>query len=85
MKTSKVRIIDTGLLSGAENMAWDEVLLGARSQEKIPDTLRYLRFSPPVALVGFHQAVSEEIRLDYCRRESGIDVDRGYRRRRHFF
>jgi lipoate---protein ligase len=70
-----IRVIDTGLLSGAENMAWDEALLTARAQEIIPDTLRYLRFAPPVALVGYHQAISEEIRLDYCR-EQGIDINR---------
>lgn len=70
-----IRIIDTGTLSGAENMAWDEALLTARAQGIIPDTLRYLRFSPPVALVGFHQAVAEEIRLDYCH-QKGIDINR---------
>ena len=70
-----IRIIDTGLLSGAENMAWDEALLQARVEERIPDTLRYLRFSPPAALVGFHQAVAEEIRQDYCLQE-GIEINR---------
>lgn len=70
-----IRSIDTGLLSGAENMAWDETLLEARGREIIPDTLRYLRFSPPVALVGFHQAVAEEIRVDYCQQE-GIEINR---------
>ena len=69
------RVIDTGLLSGAENMAWDEALLAARCRELIPDTLRYLRFTPPVALVGYHQSVSEEIRTDYCR-ASGIQINR---------
>ena len=75
MKPAKLRIVDTGLLSGAENMAWDEAFLEARAQRLIPDTLRYLRFSPPVALVGFHQTIAEEIRLDYCR-EKGIDINR---------
>ena len=70
-----IRIIDTGLLSGAENMAWDEALLTARAQGITPDTLRYLRFSPPVALVGYHQAVAEEIRIEYCRQE-GIEINR---------
>lgn len=69
------RVIDTGVLSGAENMAWDEALLTARCRGMIPDTLRYLRFTPPVALVGYHQAVSEEIRTDYCR-ASGIQINR---------
>lgn len=69
------RVIDTGLLSGAENLAWDQALLRARAEGLIPDTLRYLRFSPPVALVGYHQAVEEEIRTDYCR-EQGIEINR---------
>lgn len=69
------RIIDTGLLSGAENMAWDEALLAARCQGLIPDTLRYLRFTPPVALVGYHQSVAEEIRTAYCQ-ASGIQINR---------
>jgi lipoate---protein ligase len=69
------RVIDTGLLNGAENMAWDEALLQARCRGLIPDTLRYLRFTPPVALVGYHQAVSEEIRSEYCRAK-GIQVNR---------
>jgi len=56
-------------------MAWDEVLLKARAEGIIPDTLRYLRFSPPVALVGFHQTVAEEIRIEYCRQE-GIEINR---------
>ena len=69
------RVIDTGVLSGAENIAWDEALLQARSRGLIPDTLRYLRFSPPVALVGYHQAVEEELRTEYCR-TSGIEINR---------
>lgn len=74
-ETTMIRVIDTGLLSGAENMAWDEALLAARVQGIIPDTLRYLRFSPPAALVGYHQAITEEIRVDYCAQE-GIDINR---------
>ncbi len=70
-----IRVIDTGFLTGAENMAWDETLLTARARGIIPDTLRYLRFSPPVALVGYHQAVEEEIRIEYCRQE-GIEINR---------
>ena len=69
------RVLDTGCLSGAENLAWDEALLKARARGLIPDTLRYLRFSPPVALVGYHQSVEEEIRTDYCRRQ-GIEINR---------
>ncbi|MBI4768408.1 MAG: DUF116 domain-containing protein [Deltaproteobacteria bacterium] len=70
-----IRVIDTGILTGAENMAWDETLLTARARGIIPDTLRYLRFSLPVALVGYHQALTEEIRIEYCRLE-GIEINR---------
>jgi lipoate---protein ligase len=69
------RLLDTGLRSGAENMALDSALLAARAEGSSPDTLRFLRFSPPVALVGYHQSVAEEIRVDYCQ-EMGIDINR---------
>jgi lipoate---protein ligase len=69
------RLLDTGLRSGAENMALDNALLTARAEGSSPDTLRFLRFSPPVALVGYHQSVEEEIRVDYCQ-EAGIDINR---------
>jgi len=69
------RLLDTGSLSAAENMALDEVLLELKAEGKIPPTLRFLQFSPPCVLVGHHQSVEEEIRLDYCR-SNGIEINR---------
>ena len=69
------RLLDTGLRSGAENMALDYAVLNARAEGKAPNTVRFLRFSPPVALVGYHQAVHEEIREDYCNQAS-IQINR---------
>ena len=69
------RLLDTDKRSAAENMALDEVLLELRSQERIPHTLRFLQFSNPSVLVGHHQSVEEEARLDYCRRK-GIEINR---------
>ena len=69
------RLLDTGSLSAAENMALDETLLGLKSEEKIPHTLRFLQFSNPTVLVGHHQSVEEEVRLDYCRTQ-GIEINR---------
>ncbi len=69
------RLLDTGSRSAAENMALDEVLLQLKAQEKIPHTLRFLQFSSPSVLVGHHQSVEEEIRLDYCRKK-GIEINR---------
>jgi len=59
----------------AENMALDEVILTARSQDAAPNTLRFLQFTPHCALVGYHQSVEQEIRLSYCR-EHGVEINR---------
>ena len=69
------RLLDTGVRSAAENMALDEAVLTARSRNAAPNTLRFLQFSPPCTLVGYHQAVEQEIRVDYCR-EHGIEINR---------
>jgi len=69
------RLLDTGPRPAAENMALDEAVLTARSHEKTPNTLRFLQFSPRCTLVGYHQAVEQEIRLSYCQ-EHGIEINR---------
>jgi len=69
------RLLDTPPMTAAENMAMDETLLELKGQGKSPDTIRFLQFSPRAVLVGFHQAIVEEIRTDYCRMNK-IDVNR---------
>ncbi len=69
------RLLDTGSRSASENMALDEVLLELKAQGRIPHTLRFLQFSKPSVLVGHHQSVEEEVRLDYCL-EKGIEINR---------
>lgn len=69
-----MRVIDTGLKSAVENIAWDKALIMARREGVIGDTIRFLRFKPS-ALVGYHQSVEQEIRVDYCK-ERGIDINR---------
>ena len=59
------RVIDTGLREGRANIAFDQALIELHQAGAIPDTIRFLRF-PPTALVGRHQALSQEIRRDYC-------------------
>ena len=59
------RVIETGLRGGRANIAFDQALIEARSEGKIPDTIRFLRFRPS-ALIGIHQFLSHEIKLDYC-------------------
>jgi lipoate-protein ligase A len=56
-------------------MALDEAVLTARSRGQVPNTLRFLQFSPPCTLVGYHQAVEQEIRIPYCEAH-GIEINR---------
>lgn len=68
------RIIDTGVREGRSNIAFDAALIEERQADRVPDTIRFLRF-PPTALIGRHQDLSREIDLDYCRR-NGIGTVR---------
>ncbi len=56
-------------------MALDEALLEVKGEGKSPNTIRFLQFSPRTVLIGFHQALQEEIRTDYCR-ANRIDINR---------
>jgi len=70
----QVRVIDTGIRGGRENVAFDQALIEAHNAGRIPETVRFLRFRP-AALVGLHQILSHEVRLEYCARR-GIEVGR---------
>ncbi|NOX32720.1 MAG: lipoate--protein ligase family protein [Deltaproteobacteria bacterium] len=69
------RLLDTPPMTAAENMTMDETLLELKGKGKSPNTVRFLQFSPRAVLVGFHQAIAEEIRTGYCRTNK-IDVNR---------
>ncbi len=69
-----VRVIDTGVRGGRENVAFDQALIEAHNAGRIPQTARFLRFRPS-ALVGLHQILGHEVRLDYCA-SRGIEVGR---------
>lgn len=69
------RLLDTGPLSAAANMALDSIILEEVAAGLSPPTLRFLRFTPPAVLVGYHQDVRLEVREDYCR-SHGIDINR---------
>ena len=68
------RVIDTGVRDGRANIAFDEAMIELHREGRIPDTVRFLRFEP-TALVGRHQAISQELKLDYCR-DNGIGLAR---------
>jgi len=63
--SEEFRIIDTGVREGRSNIAFDPALIELRQQDKVPDTIRFMRF-PPTALIGRHQDLSREINLEYC-------------------
>ncbi len=71
----KWRLLDTGVRSASEHMALDEAVLKACAEGRVPNTVRFLQFSPECVLVGWHQSVAEEVRLEYCRNE-GIEINR---------
>ena len=60
------RVIDSGVVEGRLNIAIGQAIIEAHQAGAVPDTLRFLRF-PPTALVGRHQALAQEVNLDYCR------------------
>lgn len=68
------RYLDTGLRSAAQNIALNRVILESHQGGESPHTLRFLQFQPS-ALIGFHQSVEQEIRIEYCR-EHDIQIQR---------
>ena len=71
---AEFRVIDTGLRGGRANIAFDQALIEARAGGHIPDTIRFLRFTPS-ALVGRHQILTHELDLPACLAR-GIEVGR---------
>ncbi len=69
------RVVFTGERPHYENIALDEIMLHLRAQEKIPSTIRFLQFKPECVLIGYHQAVEQEIREEFTSKE-GIEVGR---------
>ncbi len=59
------RLVDTGVLTAAENIAWDMAFLLAQAEGEPGPVLRFLQFSPCCVLVGRHQSPRQEARLDY--------------------
>ncbi|MHA1768534.1 MAG: lipoate--protein ligase family protein [Candidatus Thorarchaeota archaeon] len=69
------RLLDTGILPAAQNMALDDILLECSAESNTPSTLRFLQFNPAAVLVGYHQSVEQEVRTEFCRRK-GVDINR---------
>lgn len=69
------RLIRSGALPGAMNMALDDALLHAVAAGMSPPVLRLYRWQPATLTLGYAQAAGEGVDLDACR-AAGIDVVR---------
>ncbi|MBM3571702.1 MAG: lipoate--protein ligase family protein [Alphaproteobacteria bacterium] len=72
--TKPFRVIDTGTRAARANIAFDQALIESHKSGQIPDSIRFLAF-PPSALVGRHQVLAQEVRLEHCR-SRGIETAR---------
>lgn len=64
--TDTLDVIDSGVVEGRLNIALGQALVERHVAGELPDTLRFLRF-PPTALVGRHQALHQEVDVDWCK------------------
>lgn len=57
------------------NMAVDEAVMTARTENRVPNTLRLYRWKPSAVSIGKFQRVEDEVQLENCRNH-GVDVVR---------
>lgn len=69
-----IRVIDTGLRTGRENIAHDQAMVELHRAGEIPDSFKFIQFKP-CALIGRHQDLSQELNLDVCKAE-GVETVR---------
>jgi lipoate-protein ligase A len=69
------RLLPFGVQNAAWNMAIDEAILQARIAEKVPNTLRFYRWSPSAVSLGRNELVDERVYLQTAR-QLGVDVIR---------
>ncbi len=73
--TEKWRLLDTGLNDAFYNMAFDEAIVVARSQDLVPNTIRLFRWKPSAVSIGYFQGLLDEIDINFCGAR-GIDYVR---------
>ena len=72
---SNWRFLDTGFLTGYENMAIDEAIFIGCHEKKSPPTIRIYGWTPPAVSLGYFQKAENAVDLEACRRR-GVDVVR---------
>jgi lipoate-protein ligase A len=74
-QSSTWRYLDTGFLSGYENMAIDEAVFKSCQQGKSLPTIRLYGWTPPAVSLGYFQKAEKSVNLEACKRR-GVDVVR---------
>nr|MDO8133503.1 biotin/lipoate A/B protein ligase family protein [Candidatus Njordarchaeum guaymaensis] len=69
------RFLGIRTYDGATNMAVDEAMLLARSQNIVPNTIRLYQWKPPAVSIGYFLKMNEVADVEACRK-LGIDVVR---------
>lgn len=72
---AQISVIDTGLRTGRENISHDQAMIDAHVDGVIGDTFKFIHFKP-CALIGRHQDLSQELKLDECARRGVQTVRR---------
>ena len=72
-QSSTWRYLDTGFLSGCENMAIDEAIFLSCQQGKSLPTIRLYGWTPPAISLGYFQKAENAINFEACKRR-GVDV-----------
>ncbi len=71
----RTRLLQTGHLSAATNMAIDETVLRRVASGEAPPTFRLYGWKPPAVSIGYFQSLVEEVDLEVCE-DRGVDVVR---------
>jgi len=69
------RVISSGKMDAATNMAIDEAILLAHAAGDVPPTLRFYGWQPQAVSLGFFQKAAMGIDIDECR-SRGVDIVR---------
>lgn len=69
------RLLDTGVHDAFYNMALDEAVATARSENLVPNTVRFFRWGPSAVSIGYFQSMEEEVDTAACA-ERGVNYVR---------
>jgi lipoate-protein ligase A len=74
-RTAEWRFIGIKTNDATSNMAIDEAIVLARSQDRVPNTVRLYKWKPPAVSIGYFLKINEVADLQACKK-LGIDVVR---------